>query len=62
MALLGPNAACWILVLIVSSLMLADVEIHEQVLQWMVVLVIPLGAALDPVLYNPRLFKMAFRK
>ena len=60
--LLGTNAACWIPILIVSSLMLADVEIHEQVLQWMVILVIPLGATLDPILYNLQLFKDAFQK
>ena len=55
--LLGCNAVCWIPVLIVSSLALAGVQIHEQVLQLMVILVIPLGAMLDPLLYNSHLFK-----
>ena len=60
--LLGCNAVCWIPVLIVSSLVLAGVQIQEQLLQWMVILVIPLGATLDPLLYNSHLFKNCLKR
>ena len=56
------NAICWIPILVVSILVLIDVKMDEQILQWMVTLVVPLGATIDPVLYNMQLFKNSFQR
>ena len=59
--LMTCNAVCWVPI-VISILMLFDIELHEVILQWMMILVIPLGATLDPLMYNFQLFKDAFHR
>ena len=60
--LLMCNAICWVPILVESTLILVDVKISEQILQWMVILVIPFSATFYPVLYNMQLFENVFQK
>ena len=56
------HSICWIPILVVCMLTLFDLDVHQQVLQWLVVLVMPLGALLNPVLHNFHLFKDGWQK
>ena len=42
----------WLPFLIVSILLLSGVSVHDSVIQWVIVLGIPLCSSSDPILYN----------
>ena len=46
------NVFTWLPFLTVSILLLCGVGVHENILQWVIVLGIPLCASTDPILYN----------
>ena len=50
--LLASNILTWLPVLIVSILLLRGTVVHENVLQWIIVLSIPICSCADPFLYN----------
>ena len=50
--LLLCNMLTWLPFMIVSILLQAGVNVHENVQQWVVVLGLPLSASTDPILYN----------
>ena len=50
--LLLCNVLTWLPFMIVSILLQAGVNVHENVQQWVVVLGLPLSASTDPILYN----------
>ena len=56
------NAFTWLPFLIVSILLLCGIGIHESVLQWVIVLGIPLCATTDRILYNMATVKSYFNK
>ena len=46
------NVLTWIPILIVSTLLLMGIPVHETILQWVVVVGLPFCAITDPILYN----------
>ena len=58
--LLFCNALCWLPLLIICILMLSGVSFHENVLIWITVLLIPVSATTDPLLYNIGLCRMLY--
>ena len=50
--LLVCNVFTWIPFLTVSIMLLCGLSVHENVLQWVVVIGIPICACADPILYN----------
>ena len=56
------NVLTWVPFLLVSILMVSNVAVHESVLQWVVVLCLPLCASTDPVLYNLATIKAYINK
>ena len=60
--LLVCNVLTWFPFLIVSILLLSGISVHENVLQWVVVLGIPICSCADPILYNLASFKALFSK
>ena len=50
--LLNCNVLTWIPILTVSTLLLVGIPVHETILQWVVVLCLPICAITDPILYN----------
>ena len=59
MLLLLFNFVCWIPVLCVAGIMLTAGNVHENVLIWMAIFILPISATTDPFLYNIHLFKRA---
>ena len=55
--LLSCNVLTWIPILTVSTLLLVRIPVHEAILQWVVVLCLPICAITDPILYNLPLIK-----
>ena len=60
--LLVCNVFTWLPFLIVSVLLLSGIVVHENVLQWVIVLGIPLCATTDPILYNMARLKSFLEK
>ena len=60
--LLVCNVLTWFHFLIVSILLLNRISVHENVLQRVVVLGIPICSCADPILYNLASFKALFNK
>ena len=60
--LLVCNVFTWLPFLTVSIMLLCGVSVHESVLQWVVVLSIPICACTDPVLYNLVSLKVHLKK
>ena len=58
--LLVCNVFTWLPFLVVSVLLLSGIDVHEYVLQWVIVLGIPLCATTDPILYNLARLKSFF--
>ena len=56
--LLSCNALCWLPLLIICILILCGVSFRETVLIWITVLLIPLSATTDPLLYNTGLCRL----
>ena len=56
------NVLTWLPFLIVSILLLSGISVHERVLQWVIVLGIPLCATTDPILYNMATLKSYLNK
>ena len=56
------NILTWLPFHIVSILLLTGISVHENVLQWVIVLGIPLCATTDPVLYNMATLKSYLNK
>ena len=50
--LLVCNVLSWLPFLIVSALLVSGISVHENILQWVAVLVLPICACSDPTLYN----------
>ena len=50
--LLVCNVFTWLPFLIVSILLLSGISVHDRVVQWVIVLGIPLCSSSDPILYN----------
>ena len=50
--LLSCNVLTWIPILTVSICLLMGIPVHEVILQWMVVLCLPICSITDPILYN----------
>ena len=46
------NALCWIPILTVATLLLLDVSVNENVINWIAILVIPISSTTNPVLYS----------
>ena len=57
MLLLFFNFVCWIPILCVASIMLTARNVHENVLIWMAIFILPISATTDPFLYNIHLLK-----
>ena len=57
MLLLFFNFVCWIPILCTASIMLSEGNVHEDVLVWMGIFILPISATTDPFLYNLHLFK-----
>ena len=55
--LLVCSVFTWLPFLIVSVLLLSGISVHDSVLQWVIVLGIPLCSSSDPILYNMATFK-----
>ena len=60
--LLACNVLTWLPFLTVSILLLREIPVHENVLQWVVVLCIPVCASTDPILYNLTSLKAQMKK
>ena len=60
--LLACNVLTWLPFLTVSVLLLREIPAHENVLQWVVVLCIPICASTDPILYNLAHLKSQMKK
>ena len=54
--LLTLNMLCWIPILSVAGLFLLGVNVHEDVLIWMTIFIIPICSTTDPFLYNSQVF------
>ena len=50
--LLSCNVLTWIPILTVSICLLMGVPVHEVILQWVLVLCLPICSVTDPILYN----------
>ena len=50
--LLSCNVLTWMPILTVSTVLLVGIPVHEAILQWVVVLCLPICAITDPTLYN----------
>ena len=50
--LLVCNVLSWLPFLIVSILLVCGIGVHENVLQWVAVLGLPICVCTDPILYN----------
>ena len=50
--LLVCNVLTWLPLLTVSALLLCGTDVHENALQWVAVLGLPICACTDPILYN----------
>ena len=50
--LLSCNVLTWIPILTVSTFLLVGISVHEAILQWVIVLCLPICAITDPILYN----------
>ena len=61
-SLLICNVLSWLPFLIVSILLVSDVTVHENILQWVAVLGLPICACTDPILYNLASFKTYMSK
>ena len=55
--LLFFNFLCWIPILCAASVMLSASNVHEDVLIWMAIFILPVSATTDPFLYNIHLLK-----
>ena len=55
--LLVCNALCWLPLITICILMFVGITIHENVLLWVTILLIPICATVDPVLYGIGLCK-----
>ena len=51
------NFLSWLPVLTVSLCLLLGVKVHEVVIQWVVILSLPISAVTDPILYNIAVFQ-----
>ena len=51
------NVVCWIPILTVSCLLLLDIAMHEDVMIWLAILIIPISSTANPFLYNAHVFK-----
>ena len=60
--LLSCNVLTWIPILTVSSLLLVGIPVHEVILQWVIVLCLPICAITDPILYNLPSIKAFIKK
>ena len=60
--LLACNYLTWLPFLIISILLLCGVPVHEDVLQWVIVLAVPICASTDPILYNLFSLKQQMKK
>ena len=60
--LLACNVFTWLPFLIVSVLLLIGIPVHENVLQWVVVVGVPICASTDPILYNLASIKSQIKK
>ena len=55
------NIICWIPILLICILLLFDIAIHENIINWMVVLIIPISSTTNPFLYNIHIIKDRIR-
>ena len=55
--LLFFNFVCWIPILCAVSIMLSARNVHEDVLIWIAIFILPISATTDPFLYNIHLLK-----
>nr|XP_006815891.1 PREDICTED: relaxin receptor 1-like [Saccoglossus kowalevskii] len=46
------NTLCWVPIMILTAIVLADVDITGEVYAWFTVLVVPVNSAIDPALYT----------
>ena len=59
MLLLFFNFVCWIPILCIAGIMLTAGNVHENVLIWMAIFILPISATTDPFLYNIHLLERA---
>ena len=57
MLLLFFNFVCWIPILTIACIMLAGGNIHDNVLIWVAIFILPISATTDPFLYNINVFR-----
>ncbi|KAL1129110.1 hypothetical protein AAG570_013641 [Ranatra chinensis] len=50
--LVATDAACWVPIILLGFLSLAGFTVSPQIFAWVAVFVLPLNAALNPVLYT----------
>ena len=56
------NGLAWLPFLIVSTFLLGEIPVHEDALQWVIVLAVPVCASTDPTLYNLASLKAQTKK
>ena len=55
--LLSFNLLCWIPIICISAILLAQANVNGDVLSWIIALFIPISATTDPFLYNIHIFR-----
>ena len=60
--LLVCNVFTWLPFVAVSILLLCKVSVHDSVVQWVIVLGVPLCSCSDPILYNMATLKSYIKK
>ena len=55
--LLFANLLCWIPIICIASLLVADAKVHDDILSWLAAFFIPICATTDPFLYNTGIFR-----
>ncbi len=50
------NALCWIPILTVAALLLLNVNVNENIINWIAILIIPISSTTNPFLYSGHIF------